>query len=51
MVAPGLPLFGFGEQLLLAVAGRRIAFVTVDPLAIMLDPILDLGLGRLGHVG
>ena len=50
MVSPGLQFLGLGEQFFLSVSGRRIAFVTVDPLAIALDPFLDLGPGGLRHV-
>ena len=43
VVAPGLEFLCLGEQFFLAVSGRGIGFIAVDPLAIAFDPVLDLG--------
>ena len=49
MVTLGLEFFRFGEQLFLAFAGRGVALVALDPVAIALGHLLDLGSGGLGH--
>ena len=43
MFARGLELLGLGEQFFFAFAGRRVALIALDPLAIAFDSIFDLG--------
>src|SRR5439155_9832288 len=50
MIALGLPFLGLGEQLLLALAGRRVAFVALDPRLIALDRLFGLLPGGFRHI-